>query len=419
MRKNNKIFIIVTLLLISVVSSWVFAETDSRSIDKIYTEDFQDPLFSLLYYINNYYYGKDSVDYQKVLDGALTGIMNGLDDPFAWYFDARQTKENEIDETGKYGGLGITITYDQKAEAIKIVSPMTDTPAEAAGLLPDDYIISVEGSPVSELGYYKAVDVMRGEPNTPVKIEVFRTGWESSKEIIVYRALIETKTVKYDFLNIGNNRIAYIKITNFGETTADEMKSALNEISAQNPSGVVLDLRNNPGGLLNIVVDVASMFIKNGVIVNVKYYNGYQENMSSEPGKYFNIFDKTPMVLLVNKGSASASEILTGALKDDLDIPVIGQTTYGKAAVQRPFQLSNGGEVWLPIGRYLTPSGKDIHLKGFDPDIFIEQTEKEVVSQDTEEALNATTNKVSIDTENDNQLKKGLEILIEKIGATR
>ncbi|UYO99594.1 S41 family peptidase [Oceanotoga sp. DSM 15011] len=419
-HKNKRVFILL-LISILLISSWVFgAKNDAREIEQIYTEDFQTPIVKLLYYIDNLYYEKDDVDYDKILDSTLNGLVEGLDDPFAWYFDARTTKENNINESGEYGGLGIKVKYDPKTKSIVVVAPMHNSPAERAGILPKDYIISVNGSSVESLGYYESVDLMRGKPGTTLEIELFRQGWEESKIIEIKRELIETKTVKYTFLNYENNNIAYLRLTEFGEKSAFEMDEALNKISENKINGFVLDLRNNPGGYLNVVIDIASMFIKKGEIVSVKYYNGQQEIITPEPGKYFNMFENIPIVVLVNGGSASASEILTGALRDSKKGVIIGETTFGKAAVQRPIEFSNGGEVWLPIGHYFTPNGEDIHLKGIKPQIEVKAKVKDVVSitdtsdKEIDEILNETTNNITVDI-NDIQVKTALEELIKKI----
>ncbi|BBE30587.1 peptidase S41 [Tepiditoga spiralis] len=419
-RKVKKI-ISVFLIVGVAATSWVFGNSDKRSIEDIYYNQYREPIVRMLAYINQYYYGKDDVDYSKILDSLLKGMVDGIGDPFAWYFDARQTTENHIDETGKYGGLGITVRYDSPTKSIVIVSPMYGTPAEKAGLMANDYIISVDGSPVSETGYMKAIDRMRGKPGTPVKIKVIREGWKKAKEIEIVRALIETKTVKYTTFEKDSEKIGYIRLTNFGDKSDVEMNNALKDLSTKNINGLILDLRNNPGGLLHIAINIASMYIKNDVIVYLKYSDGSEETTTPIPGKYFDFLNGLPITVLVNKGSASASEILTGALKDNKIATIIGGTTYGKAAVQRPFTFPNGGEAWIPIGHYFTPNKIDIHLKGIEPNIKIDNPVKEVkssidIEKEKNEALNQTTNKVYLNFKNDLQLNKAIEVILEKLG---
>ncbi|AEX84964.1 C-terminal processing peptidase [Marinitoga piezophila KA3] len=412
MSKKMKSIITVVLIISSFVLLLANTKTDTRDIEKIYLEKFQNPIYSLLYYIEHMYYERDKVDYDKVLDSTLKGLVDGLNDPFAWYLDAQQVKESDIEESGEYGGLGILVSYDSKLEAIRIVSPMVGTPAYEAGLQADDLIISVDGSPVSEIGYMGAINKMRGTPGTTVEIEVFREGWEEAKKITLVRAKIETITAKYKVFEDNGFKIGYIKLTNFGEKSASEMRKALKAIEREHVDGIIFDLRNNPGGYLNVAIDIASMFIKDKTIVTVRYFDGSEEVVKPKTFEHFDFLDKLPIVLLVNKSSASASEIMTGALKDNKIATVIGTTTYGKAAVQRPIPLENGGEVWLPIGHYFTPNGNDIHLKGIEPDIKIENPKKELKNVEKLEAKNTTTYEAVIDPENDVQLKKAIEVLI-------
>ena len=421
-RKIKKITIVLMVITL-LLSSWVFAANkDDKSIEQIYLDKFQQPLSNLLYYIDTIYYEKDKVDYDKILDSTLAGMVEGLGDPFAWYFDAQQTKENQIDEQGEYGGLGITVRWDQEMKAIVIVSPMSGTPADEAGLQANDYIISVDGTPVADMGYMESVNNMRGKPGEPITLEIFRDGWEDTKEVKLVRALIETRTVKYT--TIPDTNIGYIRLTNFAEKSASEMEEAMTAMEKQRIDGLVFDLRNNPGGLLSTAVDISSMFIKKGEIVSLDYYNGQKEVISTIPGKFFYFLDKIPITVLVNGGSASASEIFTGAMKDREIATIIGTTTYGKAAVQRPLQFSNGGEVWLPMAHYFTPNGNDIHLKGIKPNITVEMPEKElkdmteITEEEKQQARNETTTEVKLDVQNDPQLQKAIEVINEKIGVT-
>lgn len=421
MSRKVKSAISIVIIVSVFFSSWIFAAASQKKIKDIYEQQYQEPIFMLLYYIDNIYYDKSNVDYGKILDSTLDGLISGLNDPFAWYFDKRQTNENRIEESKEYGGVGLTVRYDTAKKAIVVVSPMSGTPGEKAGILPNDYIITVDGSPVSQIGYTPSVDRMRGEPGTAVKLEVFRDGWEETKIIEVPRAKIETKSVQYDLIEYNNKKIAYIRLTNFAEKSYEEMQTALSYFISKSKDGLVLDLRNNPGGFLNVAIDIGSMFVRNGKIVSVRYYNGEEETVIPEPEKYVNFLKDIPIVVLVNKGSASASEILTGALKDNSIATIIGKRTYGKAAVQRPIQLPNGGEVWLPIGHYFTPNGTDIHLKGIDPDIDIDNPAVELKSvkpseSETTEAMLSTTNKPYINLSADSQLLKAFEVITEKSG---
>ncbi|PNR97159.1 peptidase S41 [Petrotoga sp. 9PWA.NaAc.5.4] len=424
MSKKKKKFISIFLICVLFITSWIYAESVSNSYSKdksavqIYYEKFEEPILRTLYYINNYYYDRDKIDYDKILDSTIEGMMKGLNDPFAWYLDSVETEESKIDTQSKYGGIGLTIRYDYEIKAVVVVSPMVGTPAYRAGLMPNDYIISIDGTPTSELNINKAASLMRGNPGTEVTLEIYRDGWQETKTITLIREIIETKTVKYDAINYENKKFGYILLTNFSETSPQEMRQALNTLSKNNLEGLILDLRNNPGGLLNSAIEVTSMFLKTGEIVSISYFDGTKEIIPTIPGYYYNFLEKIPIVLLVNKGSASASEILTGALKDNSVATIIGETTYGKAAVQSTFQLSTGGEVWIPIAHYFTPSGEDIHLKGIKPDIEIKNPPKEIASlstiteEEASQALNTTTDKPVINLEEDLQLKTALDFLL-------
>ncbi|ABX31544.1 carboxyl-terminal protease [Petrotoga mobilis SJ95] len=422
MSKKKKKLLSVIIIFGLFITSWIFADTVSNSYQKdsvtqIYLDKFEEPIYSTLYYIVNYYYDKDNVDYDKILDSAIEGMMKGLDDPFAWYLDSVETEESNIDIEGRYGGVGLTIRYDYEMDAVIIVSPMNGTPAQRAGIMPNDYILSVDGTPTSELGLNKSASLMRGEPGTEVTLEIYRDSWTEPKNITLIREIIETKTVKFDTINYKSKNLGYILLTNFAKTSSQEMSEALNNLSNQNIEGLIIDLRNNPGGLLQSAVDITSMFLKSGEVVSVKYFDGTKETIPTIPGNYYSFLQNIPIVLLVNEGSASASEILTGALKDNGAATVIGETTYGKAAVQNTFSLSTGGEIWLPIAHYFTPSGSDIHLKGIKPDIEVSNPEREVISmteiseEEATEAFYTTTEKPVLNIEEDLQLKTALDFL--------
>ncbi|MDI3516475.1 MAG: carboxyl-terminal processing protease [Thermotogota bacterium] len=408
MKTSKKTFLkkvlVVCLLVAGVIASSLFL--GAKSVDEIY--EYFKPFFQSLLLIQSDYYDKDKVNDEKLLEEAIKGLLKGLDDPFAWYFSAREAEENRIDTEAEYGGLGIVVEYDQDHEAVRVVSPMVGTPAQRAGLKSGDLIISIDSVPVAEMGYWEAVKRLRGQPGTSVTIQVLREGFEEPLEFTLIREKIELKTVKYDFLDSPEGRVGYIRITNFSVPTADELRDALNRLFQMGIKGIVLDLRDNPGGLLDTAIEVASFFVDEGVIVKVRDSHGFVDVYKS----YGNDFPNVPMVLVVNGGSASASEIVTGALMDNHIATVVGSKTYGKAAVQRVYPLSNGGELWLPIAHYFTPSDKDIHLQGIEPEITVEAT-------DVHETFTSelTLSEVEVQWETDPFLKKALEVLEEKIRA--
>jgi carboxyl-terminal processing protease len=415
MKRFLKAFVVLLIVFSIILGAW--SSSTKLKMDELYKK-FQ-PFFETLFYINNEFYENEKVDYDKLLDESIRGLLSGLDDPYSNYFNPQEKIETEIDTKSKYGGLGMEVTYDAKYKAIRVVTPMDNTPAEKAGLKPGDLIITIDGSPVNKMSYLEAVNHLRGEPGTKVKIEIYREDEQKTFEIVVERALINIKTVKYEVIDTPVGKVGYLRLVRFSEPSSQEMDNALNELLKRNIVGLLFDLRNNPGGLLSAAIEVASKFIDEGPIVKVTGTNNFSKTYNSLGNDYPNL----PMVVLVNKGSASASEIVTGALKDHRIATVVGETTFGKAAVQTVLPLSNGAEIWLTTAHYFTPSGLDIHRKGIEPDVVVKAvqendsksaTDTTAVSTDIEGKY-LTTTKAVIDLEKDAQLRKALEIIINKI----
>ncbi|TYB94823.1 MAG: S41 family peptidase [Kosmotoga sp.] len=404
MKRNILRISVVVALLIVVFALGAFKDlTDQEKRKKF------EPLFEILNYIENNYYDIEKVDYENILNETLTGTMKGLNDPFAWYFTPRMTQENKIDTESEYGGIGAVVTYNSQYNCLEVVSPMEGSPAREAGLKVGDLIVTVDGHEVSKTGYYESVDLLRGEPGTEVKLEVIREGLEEPITITITREKIEIKTVKYTQLDYEKAEIGYIRITQFSEPTYNEFAKALNEVIKSD--GIIIDLRNNPGGLLNSVLNISSLLLPAGkAVITIEDRDGSKEIYRSWGSNAAEYLQNKPMVVLVNEGSASGSEILTGALKDHDLATIIGTTTFGKAAVQTVYDLSNGGEIWLPTAHYLTPDGSDIHLKGITPDITVEATETII---DTNAGM--TTTEANIDFDKDIQLRKGLEVILEEL----
>lgn len=360
------------------------------------------PFFDSLSIILNYYYDRSSLDLDKLINSAIDGLVKGIGDDFSYYQDPETYRESQIEMKGEYGGIGIEVTYDSNRKAIKVIAPMYGTPAWRAGLKSGDLIVTINGEPVAKMTYMEAVNKLRGEPGTTVKIEVVRG--EETLEFTIVREKIEIKMVLYSFVETEKGRIGYVRITRFGEKVVDDMRNALNKIFEKGVRGLLLDLRDNPGGYLDAALSVTSMFVDKGVILKVR--NGFGEEDVYE--SYGNKYPNVPMVVLVNEGTASASEILTGALKDHGLAIVVGRRTFGKGAVQTGFPLSNGGVLFLTTARYFTPSGRDIHKMGIEPDVLVEEkVEKESHAETREE--------IEVDVEGDPFIKKGLEILLSKL----
>jgi len=402
-RTFKKVLTVVGLLVVIVGISLLLGSKKTEDI-----LDYFRPFFQALMYVENEYYGKESIDHDKLLEGAIEGLLEGLDDPFAWYFSPEEAEESRIDTEAQYGGLGIVVEYDSQHKAIRVISPMVGSPAMKAGLQAGDLIITIDGTPVSTMGYWEAIQNLRGTPGEPVTIEVLRKGVDEPLVFTIVRERIELKTVHYDFLETKQGRVGYIRLTRFSRPTPDELRKVLNTVYDTGVKGLILDLRDNPGGLLDAAIEVASFFVDEGVIVKVKGSRGIVDVYRSYGNEYPNL----PMVVVVNKGSASASEIVTAALRDNNIATVVGTTTYGKAAVQRVFPLYNGGELWLPIAHYFTPSGEDIHMKGVKPQITVEST---ITTQIPSAELTIT--KMHVEWRKDPYLVKAVEVLEEKIHA--
>ncbi len=411
-------FLVVFLIFIMVFSSAVSGGTKDSS-DKIY-EKFQ-PFFQALQYIISEYYQKD-INVDSLVNESIRGLVRGLGDPFSHYFDPQESVEMSIQTKAEYGGLGIEVTYTHNG-FLKVISPMDDTPAFYAGIKPGDIIITIDASPVDQMTYLEAVNRLRGKSGTKVTIEVLRKGNRQPLKFTITRKVIKLKTVKYTIIPTDLGNVGYVRLTQFSGPTASDLARELKVLYAQDIKGIILDLRNNPGGLLSSAIDVASDFIDVGnVIVSVKDRNGYEDTYRSHGNSYPDL----PMVVLVNGGSASAAEIVSGALKDHHIATLVGEKTFGKGSVQSPIKLSNGGEIWLTVAHYFTPSGKDIHGKGIMPDVVVHQTEEATQTATSvenakaiEEGRNLTSEKANVDLKTDIQLRKALDILKEKISHTQ
>ncbi len=325
----------------------------------IYTEVFK--------LVKDYYV--EPVETKKLIYGSLRGMMNALD-PFSTFFTPDEFKEFTTETKGEFGGLGIEITMEN--HKLIIVAPIEDTPAWKAGLKAGDIILEINGKPVEKMTLIQAVKLMRGKPGTKVVLTIWRKGEEKPFKKTITRAVIHVKSVKTKELENG---IGYIRLTQFQENSAEEFEKALEKFADK--KGIIIDLRNNPGGLLTAAVSIADMLLPKGKMI---VYTKGRTPRSNE--KYYSDSDpiiskKIPIVVLVNKGSASASEILTGALRDNNRALVVGDRTFGKASVQTLIPLPDGSGIKLTTAHYYTPSGKMIMYKGIMPDIIVHVSDKE------------------------------------------
>lgn len=311
---------------------------------------------------------KNYVEEPKTKDliyGAMKGMLSILD-PHSAFMTPEQYKEMQVDTKGEFGGLGIQIGI--KEGMLTVIAPIEDTPAYRAGIKAGDKIIKINDEFTKDMTLHDAVSKMRGAPSTSVKITILREGWKETKDFTIIREIIKIKSVKSKIMEDG---IGYIKINQFQEQTAADLFNTLEDFKQKNIYSLILDLRNNPGGLLNSAIDVTSQFIPSGkLIVFIKDKGGQRiEYRSSESNPLTNM----PMIVIVNQGSASASEIVAGALKDWNRAIILGTTTFGKGSVQSVIPLSDGSALRLTTALYYTPKGTSIQATGITPDILVKQ----------------------------------------------
>lgn len=309
----------------------------------------------------------DVVDDKQLLESAIRGMLNGLD-PHSTYLDREAYLELKEGTTGKFGGLGIEVGMEDGF--VRVIAPIDDTPAARAGIQPGDLIIRLDDTPVKGMALSDAVRLMRGEPGTDITLTLTRQGVEKPITITLTRDTIQVQSVRARTLEPG---FGYIRVSNFQSNTGEDLRRAVSELKRENDNinGLILDLRNNPGGVLSAAVSVADVFLDKGLIV-------YTEGRGDDAQLKFNarpvdMLKGSPMVILVNSGSASASEIVAGALQDHKRAVVMGEKTFGKGSVQTILPMTNDTALKLTTARYFTPSGRSIQAEGIKPDIEIEK----------------------------------------------
>ncbi len=308
----------------------------------------------------------EQVSDKELLENAIRGMLSGLD-PHSTYLDPEEYKELKIGTTGQFGGLGIQVGMEDGF--VKVISPIDDTPAYKAGIKSGDLIIKLDKKSVKDMSLNDAVKVMRGKPGTMIELSVMREGKDEPMRFNIKRAIIKVQSVKSQLIEPG---FGYVRVSTFQSKTATHLKSAIEELKQKNSGdlhGLILDLRNNPGGVLNAAAEVSDLFIDEGKLV-------YTEGRIDESHFEFNakpgdVLKNAPMVILINVGSASASEIVAGALQDHKRAIVMGQKSFGKGSVQTIQELRNGGAVKFTTARYFTPNGRSIQAQGIEPDIIL------------------------------------------------
>ena len=324
---------------------------------------------------------------KKLFYGAMKGVVGATGDPYTRFVEPEQLKEESIEMEGQYGGLGIYI--GQRDGKTLVISPIEGTPADRAGLKPMDEIVKVGEKVIVGMDQNEVVKMLRGPANTKVQIWVRRNGKDQLLKFSLTREVIRIKSVRFEMLPGG---VAYIRLVHFNQKSGAELAEAIRSAEAKKAKGILLDLRNNPGGLLNAAVDVASLFLDGGLVVGMKgRVEKANDTLYAESGKD----TKLPTVVLINEGSASASEIVAGALQDRKRALLVGKKSFGKGSVQTLFNLPDGAGMYVTIARYHTPSGKVIDHVGLVPDVKVEGEPQR-------------------DLKKDKQVQKGLAILKAK-----
>lgn len=336
------------------------------------------------------------IDEEELFEGQIRGMVNALDDPYSIYMTKKEFESFNLSSDGIYGGIGVIVTPGED-NLITVVSPIEDTPGERAGIKTGDKILKVNGKEFFADKMDEAVSIMRGEPDTDVNITIMRKNKEGlmdTFEVQITREIIRLVSVKSGVID---KDIGYIRLTSFDKITADDFKKQLKELELKRVKGLVLDLRGNPGGLLNISVEIADDLLGESTIVYTEDKNKKRQYEKSDKAQ-----TKLPLVLLVDGGSASASEILAGAIKDNNRGLIVGTTTFGKGVVQRIKNLPDGSGVKVTTSEYFSPNGINIHGVGIVPDVEVE--------------LNEDVENTGMDyLEEDNQLQKAIGVLREEI----
>ena len=382
MKSNNYLKYILTITTVILLN--IPSKIYSQNIDKLYQKI--DLFSEVLEKIQNEYV--EEIDQAEAMDFAINGLLQSLD-PYSSYMNQKTFEESQTETSGEFGGLGIEVSME--AGVVKIITPIDDTPASRAGVKAGDYIVKINGEQVRGKTLMEAVNLMRGPVGTSIEITIRRKGLKKAKIFKITREIIEIKSV---ISKLVDNKVGYLRLRAFNENSSNQLKKEIAKIEKNKKLvGYILDLRNNPGGLLSQAIKISDFFLDDGEIVSTKGRKN-RENRKFFAKKGDKIRGK-PLIVLINNGSASASEIVAGALQDHKRAILLGETTFGKGSVQSIIPLSNKGAIRLTISKYYLPSGKSISEVGVVPDIKVEEENEEF----------------SINTDTDNQLDYAIKLL--------
>ncbi len=371
--KQNFVLIFFIAIILPIVFYFGFLSGKSTVICPVCPPEEID--FSLFWEswktIEEKYADKEKLDIQKMIYGAISGMTQSLNDPYTVFLEPEEAKKFLEDVKGFFEGVGMEVAI--KENQLQVVAPLEGTPAQKAGLRPGDKIIEVDGKSTANITADTAVDWIRGPKGTEITLTVYRDEWETAKDIKIVRQVIDIPSLK---LELRGDGVAYLRLYHFSEKANYDFSEAAIEILGSSAKKIILDLRSNPGGYFEIVQDIAGWFLKKDQIVAIKDFGEGKERE--------NVFAKGnaklanyPIVVLINKGTASGSEILAGALRDNIEAKIIGESSFGKGSVQELVELNGGSMIKITIARWLTPNGELIIDKGLEPDIKIEMTEED------------------------------------------
>ena len=382
-RKSNymKILLKYLLLFLFIIS---FSNSNAANENDIYKKI--DLFSEVLDKINKEYV--DDVDQSEAMDAAINGVLQSLD-PYSSYMSPDSFKDMKTETSGEFGGLGIEVGMEHGV--VKVISPIDNTPASKVGVKAGDYIVKIDDVQVQGKSLTEAVDLMRGPVGSDIKITVRRRGEKNALTFIITRDIIKVASVKSKIID---EKTGYLRLTSFNENSSDQIEDKIKEFNKNNKvENYILDLRNNPGGLLSQAIKISDFFLDNGEIVSTKSKRKYENR------KWFakkgDILNENTLIVLINYGSASAAEIVAGALQDHKRAILIGESTYGKGSVQSIIPLKNDGAIRLTVSKYYLPSGKSISDVGVTPDIEVSENADDF----------------KLNTETDNQLNYALKLL--------
>ena len=389
--KQSFVLFFLVIIILGVFGLGVWFGKGQVACDVCAPEDLDFSLFWETWrVIERKFVDKASINVQDMVYGAISGMVNSLGDPYTVFMEPDDTKRFIEDVKGSFEGVGMEVGI--KNNQLTVIAPLEGTPAQKAGLRAGDAIVKVDGELTSDMTVDEAVNRIRGARGTEVVLTIFRKDWEEEREVKIVRGVIEVPSLKWELL--AEDNIAYLHLYHFTEKAAYDFRKAAIEILESPANKVILDLRNNPGGYLEVAQDIAGWFLKSGEVVVIEDFGeGKEQKLYKAEGN--GLLGSYSLVVIINEGSASGSEILAGALRDNLGVKLIGESSFGKGSVQELEKLKGGSSLKITIAKWLTPKGELITDKGLEPDVKVEITEEDVAA------------------EKDPQLDKAIEIIKE------